>query len=47
MYDGLTISCPDCGQEVTIDFGEARCEACGWFCGDGELDDLMEGADNG
>ena len=43
MYDGLTISCPDCGEEVAIDFGEARCEACGWFCGDGELDDLMEG----
>lgn len=42
-YDGMTINCPDCGEEITIEFGEARCEACGWFCGDCELDDLMEG----
>lgn len=40
-YDGTVIHCPDCGEKVAIEFGEARCEACGWFCGDGELDDIM------
>ena len=40
-YNGMVINCPDCGEEITIEFDEARCEACGWFCGDGELDDIM------
>ena len=40
-YDGRVINCPDCGEEIIIEFGEARCEACGWFCGDGELDEIM------
>lgn len=41
-YEGRIIPCPDCGEDVTISGGEARCEACGWFCGDGELSDIME-----
>lgn len=40
-YDGMIIHCPDCGEAVTIEFGEARCEACGWLCSDGELDDVI------
>lgn len=41
-YDGMTIYCPHCGEEITIAFNAARCENCGWMCGDGELDDIME-----
>lgn len=41
-YDGKEILCPDCGSKIVIEFGDARCDVCGWFCGDGELDDLME-----
>ena len=40
-YDGMTINCPDCGEEITIEFNTARCEECGWMCADGELDDIM------
>ena len=40
-YDGMVINCPDCGEQIIIEFGEARCKTCDWFCGDGELDDLM------
>ena len=39
-FTGMIIHCPDCGEEITIEFNEARCE-CGWFCGDGKLDELM------
>lgn len=41
-YNGEKIYCPYCGEEIVIEFDEARCDECGWFCGDGELDELME-----
>ena len=40
-YNGLEISCPCCGTKITIVYDTARCEACGWMCADGELDDIM------
>lgn len=40
-YDGQTIHCPDCGQEITIEFDTARCNKCGWMCADTELDEIM------
>ena len=42
-YDGMTIICPDCGEEVIIEYGTARCESCGWMAADAELDEIMEG----
>lgn len=41
-YDGETINCPDCGEEITIEFDTARCESCGWSASDSELDEIME-----
>ena len=41
-YNGMVINCPDCGEEITIEFNTARCEECGWMCADSELEDLME-----
>lgn len=43
IYEGMTFSCPDCGEEVTIEFYTARCEACGWMAADAELDEILEG----
>ena len=40
-YDGMTINCPYCNEEIVIEFNTARCEECGWMCADGELDDIM------
>lgn len=42
-YDGEKIYCPYCGEEIVIEFDTARCDECGWMCGDGELSELMEG----
>lgn len=42
-YDGMTIKCPDCGEDVLIEYNTARCEACGWMAADSELDEIMEG----
>ena len=41
-YNGQTIYCPCCGKEIIVEFDTARCGSCGWFCADGELDDIME-----
>ena len=40
-YNGMTIHCPYCGEEIIIKFDTARCEECGWMCADVELDDIM------
>lgn len=42
-YNGLAINCPDCGEEVIIEYDTARCENCGWMASDPELDEIMEG----
>lgn len=42
IYDGQIIHCPCCGEEIIIEFSTARCKECGWFCGETELDDIME-----
>lgn len=41
-YNGMTINCPYCGEEITIEFNTARCEECGWSAFDAELDEIME-----
>lgn len=40
-YDGMTIKCPDCGEDIIIEYNTARCEACGWMAADSELDEIM------
>lgn len=40
-YDGQTINCPHCGEEITIEFNTARCEECGWSAMDADLDEIM------
>ena len=42
QYDGMTIICPDCGEDILIEYNTARCETCGWMAADSELDDIME-----
>ena len=39
--NGMTIYCPDCGKEIIIEFDTARCEECGWFAADTELDKII------
>lgn len=41
-YNGRKIYCPDCGEEIMIEFDTARCENCGWVAADAELDEIME-----
>lgn len=41
IYDGITINCPECGKEITIEFNTARCDKCDWFAADAELDEIM------
>ena len=41
-YDGAVFECPHCGKYVAVQFGEASCEECGWFCEGEELEDLLE-----
>lgn len=40
-YNGQKINCPDCGNEIIIEYDTARCDDCGWMCADAELDDIM------
>ena len=40
-YDGQTIKCPHCGEEITIEFNTARCEECGWSATDADLDEIL------
>lgn len=40
-YNGHTIYCPNCGEEIIIEFNTARCGECGWMCADAELDEIM------
>ena len=36
-----------CGTKITIVYDTARCEACGWMCADGELDDIWKSLERG
>ena len=40
-YEGRVITCPNCGEEITIEFDTARCGNCDWFVADAELDGWM------
>lgn len=40
-YNGMKIICPDCGEEIIIEYNTARCEECGWMAADSELDEIM------
>lgn len=40
-YDGQKINCPDCGEEITIEYDTARCDSCGWMAADSELNEIM------
>jgi Zn finger protein HypA/HybF involved in hydrogenase expression len=40
-YNGMEICCPYCGKEIVVEFNTARCEECGWYAMDADLDEIM------
>lgn len=40
-YDGIRVTCPDCGNHILIEWETARCPECGWMAADAELDEIL------